>query len=311
MDNCIPIFEGIESTGVEMWRKRSESSADDCARSGARISSEGVCELYQFVFRSALFLHTSTDCSHSFQCCHIGTDSSLSAKESSTVSNRIIHSTPTPPVVLSRGATHSLLVFPCGRMLLLLSFMLDGDSKIMTRRSPVTSRIRHTLWDSMAWFHLFFCFIGKVDQIFFAFQTFCGVVVPHLSFFAASSSNTKVEMPPNCLSNFSSLSCLGGVPPSASLSTYLWPVRRIGRVLPWNSLRRKEELILSGLDDTLLLEFVVLVRPRCNVLPGRPTSWLPRGCADRVWRIRPRTQLAAPSCLTSLATTCCSVHPSP
>ena len=36
-----PKFEGIESTGVEMWRKRSESSADDCAQGGAGISSEG------------------------------------------------------------------------------------------------------------------------------------------------------------------------------------------------------------------------------------------------------------------------------
>ena len=38
-----PNFEGIESTGVDMWSKRSESSADDCAQSGAGISSECVC----------------------------------------------------------------------------------------------------------------------------------------------------------------------------------------------------------------------------------------------------------------------------
>ena len=38
------------------------------------------CELYQSVFLSALFLHASADCSHSFQCCHIGTGSSLYQK---------------------------------------------------------------------------------------------------------------------------------------------------------------------------------------------------------------------------------------
>ena len=80
MDNGIPIFEGIESTGVEMWSKRSESSANDCAQSGAGISSEGACELYPLVFLSALFLHTSTDCSHSFQCCNIRIGSSLQQK---------------------------------------------------------------------------------------------------------------------------------------------------------------------------------------------------------------------------------------
>ena len=34
MDKCIPNFEGIESTHVEMWSKRSESSADDCGQRG-------------------------------------------------------------------------------------------------------------------------------------------------------------------------------------------------------------------------------------------------------------------------------------
>ena len=38
-----PNFEGIQSTGVEMWSRRSESSADDCAHCGAGNSSEGVC----------------------------------------------------------------------------------------------------------------------------------------------------------------------------------------------------------------------------------------------------------------------------
>ena len=33
-----PNFESIESTGVEMWSTRSESTADDCAQSGAGIS---------------------------------------------------------------------------------------------------------------------------------------------------------------------------------------------------------------------------------------------------------------------------------
>ena len=37
-------------------------------KGAAGISSEWVCELYQPVFLSALFLHTSKDCSHSFQC---------------------------------------------------------------------------------------------------------------------------------------------------------------------------------------------------------------------------------------------------
>ena len=36
---------------------------------------------------------TSTCCSHSCECCHIGTSSSLEKKESSTVSNHNIHST--------------------------------------------------------------------------------------------------------------------------------------------------------------------------------------------------------------------------
>ena len=67
-----PNFEGIESTGVEMWSKQSEFSADDCAQSGPGISSEGMCELYRPVFLS--------DCSHSFQCCHIGIGSSLQQK---------------------------------------------------------------------------------------------------------------------------------------------------------------------------------------------------------------------------------------
>ena len=75
-----PNFEGIESIWVDMWNKRFESSADDCTQSGAGISSEGVCELYQPVFLSALLLHTSTECSHSFQCCHIGIGSSLQQK---------------------------------------------------------------------------------------------------------------------------------------------------------------------------------------------------------------------------------------
>ena len=35
---------------------------------------------------------TSTFCSHSCECCHIGTSSSLEKKESSTISNRNIHS---------------------------------------------------------------------------------------------------------------------------------------------------------------------------------------------------------------------------
>ena len=38
------------------------------------------CELYQLDYLSVLFLHTSTDCSHSFQCCHIGNGSSLKQK---------------------------------------------------------------------------------------------------------------------------------------------------------------------------------------------------------------------------------------
>ena len=42
------------------------------------LCSHPVCEfeLYQPVLLSALFLHASTDCSHSFQCCHIGFGSS-------------------------------------------------------------------------------------------------------------------------------------------------------------------------------------------------------------------------------------------
>ena len=71
-----PHFEGIDSTGVEMWSKRSKSSADDCAHSGA-----------------ALFLHTSTDCSHSFQCCGTSALAQVFSNRSTTVSNRNIHST--------------------------------------------------------------------------------------------------------------------------------------------------------------------------------------------------------------------------
>ena len=60
-----PNFEGIESIGVEMLSKQSESSADDCAQSGTGISSYGV---------------VCTDCSHSFHCCHIGIGSNLQQK---------------------------------------------------------------------------------------------------------------------------------------------------------------------------------------------------------------------------------------
>ena len=41
--HMLPNFEGIESTGKAMWSKRSESSADERARSGAGISSGCVC----------------------------------------------------------------------------------------------------------------------------------------------------------------------------------------------------------------------------------------------------------------------------
>ena len=71
-DGCIPSFECIDSTGLETRSKQSEFSADDCAQSGARISSEEMCELYRPVFLS--------DCSHSFRCCHIGIGSSLQQK---------------------------------------------------------------------------------------------------------------------------------------------------------------------------------------------------------------------------------------
>ena len=84
-------FEDTESTGVDTWSERSESSAEDCARGGAGRSSEEVCELYQLVFLSALFLRTSTDCSHSFQFCHIVIGLKFSANGSLTVSNRNIH----------------------------------------------------------------------------------------------------------------------------------------------------------------------------------------------------------------------------
>ena len=60
-----------------------------------------------------------------------------------------------------------------------------GPNLLKCGRSELVSLetgLSNLVWDSMAWFHLFFCFIGKVDQIFFAFQTFCGVVLPHLSF---------------------------------------------------------------------------------------------------------------------------------
>ena len=63
-----------------MWSKRSESSADDLAQRGAGISSEEACDLYQPVSLSPLFLHTSTDCSHSFQLCHIGIGAQVFSK---------------------------------------------------------------------------------------------------------------------------------------------------------------------------------------------------------------------------------------
>ena len=78
-----PNFEGAQSTGVEMWRKRSEFSADDMVAPNLEqesVSCEGLCELCLPVFLSVLFLHTSTDCSHSFQCCHIGIGSILLQK---------------------------------------------------------------------------------------------------------------------------------------------------------------------------------------------------------------------------------------
>ena len=45
-----PNFEGTESTGVAMWSKRSESIADDCAHSGAGISSEGCVNCISLSF---------------------------------------------------------------------------------------------------------------------------------------------------------------------------------------------------------------------------------------------------------------------
>ena len=47
--------------------------------------------MYQPVFLSALFLHTNTDCSHSFQCWHFGIGLKSLSKKSSTVSNHNIH----------------------------------------------------------------------------------------------------------------------------------------------------------------------------------------------------------------------------
>ena len=45
---------------------------------------EAVCELYQPVFLSVLFLHTSTDCARSFQCLSHRHWLKSVAKESST-----------------------------------------------------------------------------------------------------------------------------------------------------------------------------------------------------------------------------------
>ena len=90
-----PNLGGIESTGVEVWSKRSESSADDCAQSGAGISSEGVC-VCELV---SAYLSVSTVPAHQHRLfallpmlSHRHWLKSL-AEESSTVSNRNIHST--------------------------------------------------------------------------------------------------------------------------------------------------------------------------------------------------------------------------
>ena len=63
-DNCIHNFECIDNTELEVRSKRSESSADNCAQSGAGISAEGVCLLYQPETLSSQFLRTCTNCSH-------------------------------------------------------------------------------------------------------------------------------------------------------------------------------------------------------------------------------------------------------
>ena len=44
------------------------------------ISNECLCDCFCVIVVPALLFHTSTDCSHSFQCCHIGTGSSLQQK---------------------------------------------------------------------------------------------------------------------------------------------------------------------------------------------------------------------------------------
>ena len=79
MDN----LKNLESTGLDMWSKRSESSADHCAQSGTGISSDEACELYQPVFLSAQIVRTPSNL-HWLK---------SSEKESSTVSNHNIHST--------------------------------------------------------------------------------------------------------------------------------------------------------------------------------------------------------------------------
>ena len=68
--------------------------------------------MYQPVFLSALFLHTSTDCSHFFQCCHISMVKS-SAKENFNIHSTENMTNTTSPVSGQMGVhqTQTLCVF--------------------------------------------------------------------------------------------------------------------------------------------------------------------------------------------------------
>ena len=77
MDNCIPMFKALRAQGLKCGASDLGPVRMTARKVQQEISPEGVCDLHQPVFLSALFLHTSTDCSHSFHWCHIGIGSSL------------------------------------------------------------------------------------------------------------------------------------------------------------------------------------------------------------------------------------------
>ena len=76
MDKCISMLRALRA----QVKKCGANDLSPVPVAAPKVEHESVlreCELYQPGCLSALFLHASTDCLHTFQCSHIGIGSSL------------------------------------------------------------------------------------------------------------------------------------------------------------------------------------------------------------------------------------------